>query len=174
MKTIIRALKTKIASLSVDAIVNAANSSLSDEGGGLNGTIHRAAGPELLRACRLLGGCNIGHAKLTKGYRLPARYVIHAVGPVSRSGASGIELLELCYRRSIELAAANGIATLAFPSISTGAYGYSVEQVAKIAVKTVRSTLEANQSIREVIFCCFSAKDLKIYEAALNEQAAAE
>ncbi|MDR3299528.1 MAG: O-acetyl-ADP-ribose deacetylase [Candidatus Accumulibacter sp.] len=171
MKTIIRALKADITSLSVDAIVNAANSSLLG-GGGVDGAIHRAAGPELLRECRLLGGCETGQAKLTLGHRLAARYVIHTVGPVWRGGANGEpELLASCYRRSIELAAANGIATLAFPCVSTGVYAYPSELAARVAVRTVRSALDANAGIQEVVFCCFSSNDLQIYEIALNETA---
>jgi O-acetyl-ADP-ribose deacetylase len=163
----LHALKADITSLAVDAIVNAANSSLLG-GGGVDGAIHRAAGPELLHECRLLGGCETGDAKITKGYRLPAKHVIHTVGPVWRGGGHGEpELLASCYRRSIELAAANDIASLAFPGISTGVYGYPKEPAARIAVATVRSSLSAAEAIREVVFCCFSAGDLEIYRRVL-------
>lgn len=155
----------------MEAIVNAANSSLLG-GGGVDGAIHRAAGPELLHECRLLGGCKTGEAKLTRGYRLPARYIIHTVGPVWRGGTDNEQaLLASCYRRSIELAAQHEVASLAFPSISTGVYGYPVAQAARIAVASVRASLVNLPVPQVVIFCCFSEADLQIYQDALNEPA---
>ena len=168
MKPVIRALSGDIATLKVDVIVNAANTSLLG-GGGVDGAIHRAAGNELLEECRALQGCPTGEAKITKGHHLPARFVIHTVGPVWRGGeCDEPALLASCYRRSLLLAEEHKLISIAFPSISTGAYAYPFEQAASVAVNTVRETLHACPNIREVIFCCFSENDLKIYEKLLN------
>ena len=166
---VLTAIQGDITRLSVDAIVNAANSSLLG-GGGVDGAIHRAAGPELLAECRTLGGCPTGEARLTRAYRLPARFVIHTVGPVWHGGGHGEpELLASCYRESVKLAVANSVATLAFPSISTGVYGYPVEGAAEIAVASVRAALSEDAgSLEEIVFCCFSAHDLHVYERLLS------
>ena len=160
-----RALQADITTLAVDAIVNAANASLLG-GGGVDGAIHRAAGPQLLRACRTLGGCPAGQARITPGFRLPARHVIHAVGPVWRGGGDGEpELLAGCYRNSLALAEEAGCRTVAFPSISTGVYGYPADLAAPLAVDTVATF--AARRVREVVFCCFSTNDLERYRALL-------
>jgi O-acetyl-ADP-ribose deacetylase len=156
-----------ITRLAVDAIVNAANESLLG-GGGVDGAIHRAAGPELLAACRTLGGCATGSAKITAGYRLPAKFVIHAVGPVWHGGASGEDdLLASCYRTSLALAAEAGARTVAFPSISTGVYRFPIERAARIAVKTMAATLANEPRIAQVTFCCFNAPSAAAHRAAI-------
>jgi O-acetyl-ADP-ribose deacetylase len=167
MPVVLRAIQADICTLQVDAIVNAANSSLLG-GGGVDGAIHRTAGPELLAECLVLKGCETGNAKITRGYRLPARYVIHAVGPVWYGGNKGeAELLASCYRRSIGLAAETGLASIAFPSISTGVYGYPIEAAARIAVEASREAARISDSVQEIIFCSFSARDLSIYSRLL-------
>ncbi|HHY41751.1 MAG TPA: O-acetyl-ADP-ribose deacetylase [Thermoanaerobacterales bacterium] len=158
-----------ITKMEVDAIVNAANNTLLG-GGGVDGAIHRAAGPELLEECRKLNGCETGKAKITKGYRLPAKYVIHTVGPVWHGGKAGEdELLASCYRNSLQLAVENNIKTIAFPSISTGAYRFPVERAAKIAMGEILQFLKANDSIEKVFMVCFDKNTMEAYSQALSE-----
>ncbi len=165
----LRAVRADITTLDVDVIVNAANASLLG-GGGVDGAIHRAAGPGLLAACRMLGGCDTGDAKMTAGFRLKARHVIHAVGPVWHGGTDGEpDLLASCYRRSLTLANGEGLRSIAFPSISTGVYGYPIERAAPLAVATVREHVKGPTSIEEVTFCCFSESDLAVYRRLLSE-----
>ena len=171
----IKALRADITTLAVDAIVNAANCTLLG-GGGVDGAIHRAAGPELLEYCRSFGGCRTGEARITPGFKLPAKFVIHTVGPVYRDGQHGEpERLAACYRNSLALAAENGCKSIAFPCISTGIYGYPIEEAAKIAVREVKGFLaaknakDAEGAEMDVVFCCFSERDKWFYEQVLEE-----
>jgi len=153
----------------VDAIVNAANTTLLG-GGGVDGAIHRAAGPELLSECRTLGGCATGQAKITRGYKLPAQWVIHTVGPVWHDGQHGEDdLLASCYRSCFALVEQHGIKTVAFPSISTGAYGFPMDRAARIAVREAKNFLERNQPVEKVVLVCFGASALEIYKRVLTE-----
>src|SRR3954453_355293 len=163
-------LVADITTLPLDAIVNAANRSLLG-GGGVDGAIHRAAGPELLAECRTLGGCETGSAKITRGYRLPAKHVIHAVGPVWQGGgANEDELLASCYRTALDLAAANQLASIAFPAISTGIYAFPADRAARIAIGTVASRLSAApRTINRVVFCCFSEQSAQYHADAVGD-----
>lgn len=165
----LRALRADITTLAVDAIVNAANESLLG-GGGVDGAIHRAAGPELLAECRVLGGCPTGQARLTAGYRLPARHVIHTVGPIWTGGTAGEPaLLASCYRECLALARAHGLASLAFPAISCGVYGYPLRDAAAIAVREVSAGLAADPALTSVLLVSFDARMLDVYRAAFAD-----
>ncbi|MBL9178125.1 MAG: O-acetyl-ADP-ribose deacetylase [Verrucomicrobiaceae bacterium] len=168
MKHKLQPLQGDITKLDVDAIVNAANSSLLG-GGGVDGAIHHAAGPELLEECRSLNGCCTGEAKITKGYKLKARHVIHTVGPVWNGGRTGkVEKLRACYTNSLRLAADNGLQSVAFPCISTGVYRFPPDEAAHIAFDAVTEFLKSPGSVQNVIFCCFSEADRERYEALLS------
>src|ERR1035437_3666947 len=165
----IEVVEGDITNQAVDAIVNAANTTLLG-GGGVDGAIHRVAGPELLEACRKLGGCATGQARITRGYRLPAQWVIHTVGPVWRDGQHGEDgLLASCYRSCFALAEEHGIRTIAFPSISTGAYGFPMERASRIAVSEARKFLQANRFVQKVVLVCFGKSACEIHSQALGE-----
>ncbi len=169
MKSKIKIIQGDITKLEVDAIVNAANTTLLG-GGGVDGAIHRAAGPQLLEECRTLNGCTTGEAKITKGYNLPAKFVIHTVGPVWNGGSHNEDkLLENCYKNSLKLAVENKVRTIAFPAISTGVYRFPLERATKIAINEVQNFLEKNESIEQVIFVCFDERTYKVYKLLLEK-----
>jgi O-acetyl-ADP-ribose deacetylase (regulator of RNase III) len=174
MATNVRVLRGDITTLAVDAVVNAANSTLLG-GGGVDGAIHYAAGPALLEACRGLGGCPTGQARITPGFNLRSRWIIHTVGPVWKGGGRGeAELLASCYRESLRLAAMHSARTIAFPAISTGAYAYPLELATPIAIDSVRRIVEAGTDLEEIIFCCYSGEDLSTYKRVLRRGGLAE
>ncbi len=166
---VITAIRSDITTLSVDAVVNAANITLLG-GGGVDGAIHDAAGPALLVECRRLGGCKTGDAKITRGYNLPAPFIIHTVGPVWEGGENNErQLLASCYRRSLEIADEKNLKSIAFPCISTGIYRYPAQQAAEIAVSTIIDFARTATSLKEIIFCCFSSSDYQVYSSLLKE-----
>jgi O-acetyl-ADP-ribose deacetylase len=168
MPTEIRVVKGDITTLDVDAVVNAANTLLLG-GGGVDGAIHDAAGPDLLRECRSLGGCPTGEARITGGYRLPARWVIHTVGPVWKGGAKNeASLLALCYENSLKLAVEKNLRSIAFPAISTGAYSYPLRQATEIAIREVRRFVKESELIQEVVFCCYSGEHFATYKRLMK------
>lgn len=170
MNARIEVIEDDITTLKVDAIVNAANSLLLG-GGGVDGAIHRAAGPELLAECKTLDGCEAGHAKITRGYNLPSRHVIHTVGPVWHGGKHGEdEQLASCYRSCLELAAEHNLRSIAFPAISTGAYGFPFERATRIAIEQTTAFLKNSQIPEKVIFCCFASGDAEIYRKILKQK----
>jgi O-acetyl-ADP-ribose deacetylase (regulator of RNase III) len=169
MAALVRIVRGDIATLKLDAVVNAANTTLLG-GGGVDGAIHYAAGPELLQECRRLGGCPIGEARITRGYRLAARWIIHTVGPVWKGGGRGEPaLLASCYESSLKLAADKGIRSIAFPAISTGAYAYPPKLAAAIAIDSVRRLTSGHDSFDEVVFCCYSGEDLAVYKRLFRD-----